>query len=448
MSQNKSKLLGKIIFNPAFVIGIITFIVVVTFGVYYGLKFNKNTYEDKLSGNGGIANENIYVRFLMESYDIILKNYWKEPVMYDLPKIYQLSLEKVTNQPQNLEIDSDLGTSKMLSKVFDQSTTTEAKKQLALNTLIVVLYNLEPIGRNSLHSAQQEKDFRKFVSNIDTSHNLYNDLGLSTTTNISEVTKAYKKIETALKDATSTEQKQILAKATYAKQVLTDQNNKVYYDQKKIEPTIFDRIIDKTLYLYIDRVSPTTIEEFKNAIVKAKKNTNANTLIIDLRDNIGGSFDFLQNLLGLFLGKDQLAFSALAQGIKIGQTTSNKLSELDNFKEIAILTNGKTQSTAELATATFLRYKLAHIVGTRTAGWGTIENSYQLKNTLDENEIYYLFLVNGLTLRSDDQPIEGRGVDVDVDITKLNWKDEINDYFNSPSIIKALQNIADKLPIK
>jgi C-terminal processing protease CtpA/Prc len=84
---------------------------------------------------------------------------------------------------------------------------------------------------------------------------------------------------------------------------------------------------------------------------------------------------------------------------------------------------------------------MAKVVGKTTRGWGTVENTYPMDTVIDEEEKYILLLVNSITLRDDGQPIEGRGVTPDVDISNPNWKNELSKNFKSESMISALKTV-------
>ncbi|MFH1780447.1 MAG: hypothetical protein ABH841_00335 [Candidatus Nealsonbacteria bacterium] len=57
-------------------------------------------------------------------------------------------------------------------------------------------------------------------------------------------------------------------------------------------------------------------------------------------------------------------------------------------------------------------------------------------------------MVNSLTLRDDNQSIEGNGVDPNVDINNKNWQQELGEYFNDPDLISALRQIVPQPPIR
>jgi C-terminal processing protease CtpA/Prc len=251
-----------------------------------------------------------------------------------------------------------------------------------------------------------------------------------------------------LKDS-SKEAKAKREEIAYVKKVLTNPQSKSLYDQAGIEPTIFTHKIGDTLYLYISKISPTTFGEFAYAIDSASSTKRLNSMIIDFRGNVGGSLDFLQNFLGLFVGPNQYAFDLFHQGdYQVQRTVQPKFPLLDRYKEIAIITDNMTQSTAELTAATFKRLHLAKVVGTNTRGWGTVENTYPVETVIDPSVKYTLLLVNSVTLRDDNQSIEGMGVDPNIRTTEKTWKGQLTNVFNSTSLIDALKQTAGVPPLK
>ena len=194
---------------------------------------------------------NVYVRFDMEVYDIIMTNYWQKAADADMAGLFQLSLAKALNlqTPPDLATKDRAGTAKMLAAAMTQATSTDAQRQLAQNVAVVALYNLAPAGRSGLLSEQQETALRQEVSNVHPSTDLYQNLGLAKGASTQDVAQAYKEKESELKNATSSDAKAELAQATYADKVLSDTESKTLYDTAQIEPTIFGHIFGKTLYV-------------------------------------------------------------------------------------------------------------------------------------------------------------------------------------------------------
>lgn len=389
--------------------------------------------------------KDVFVRFDMEAYDKIVKNYWASTTDAGLASHFQLSLQKALNTAVIPPLPSNdrAGVASMIAKAMEQATSTEVRKQLAVNTLVVALYNLPPIGRAQLLSAKEETALRQAVSNVNPNKDLYQNLGVDKTASKADIDAAYAKKAAELAASTTPEAKTELKQIAYAKQVLTDPNTKDLYDAAKVEPTISRNIMGKTLYVDMTRVSPTSFIEFGRAILAASTTPGLDSLILDLRGNLGGALDFAQNFLGLFLGNTQFAFDLFHQGdFQAQRTVQNKFDELARYKDIAVLTDNMTQSTAEVTTAAMKRFHLAHVVGDTTRGWGTVENTFPLETVIDPSEKYSMLLVHSLTLREDNQPVEGRGIDPDVSIKDPKWKSELSKYFSSDSLVEALKKVA------
>jgi C-terminal processing protease CtpA/Prc len=313
----------------------------------------------------------------------------------------------------------------------------------------VALYNLPPAGRDQLLSQTAQVALQQEVSNINPTKNLYDNLGVPKGASASEVNQAYQAKAAELAASTSPAAKQQLSDATYAHKVLTAPQNKSRYDTSQIEPTIFSSILGSTRYIYISKMSPTTLAEFQEAIASATSTPGVDSMILDLRGNIGGSLADAASLLGYFVGTNQYAFDLYAANTYNVIRTSAELDpSLARYHEIAILTDDMTQSTAEVLTASLKRMHLAHVVGATTRGWGTVENTFPLLTTIDASTTYAMLLVRAITLRDDQTPIQGRGVDPDVAISDANWKSELPNYFRSASILAALRKEADQKPIQ
>lgn len=416
------------------------FLVLVIFFVAVGLYYSQKNKVVPVKQTVNVDEK--YVKFDLEVFDKISKIYWNKSTEEDLSNLFKLSIDKVLSSSTPTFSKDKAGTEKLLRLAFSVASTTEAKKQLAVNTAIVALYNIPPAGRNQLFSQKQEKQFRETVANVNPAKDLYADVGAKTGASVEEVKVAVDKTVKELKNATSTEDKAKLAKAKYAGEVLTNPTSKNLYDQAKVEPTLKYKKIGTTFYADLSQIAPTSLFELVNAIENASTTKNLDTLIVDFRGNMGGALDFLPAFFGLFIGKDQFAFDLFHQGERQpNRTTQPKYEGFDRFKEIAILTDGMTQSTAELTTATFKKFHMAKVVGKTTRGWGTVENTYPIETEIDPTEKYVLLLVNSITLREDGQPIEGRGVDPDVDISKASWQKELPKQFKSQSLIDAIKTV-------
>lgn len=390
-----------------------------------------------------------YVRFDMEAYDDIATNYWRKSTDTDLANFFALSLQKAANLATvpTLKTHDRAGTALMLETAFNTATSTTAKRALATQVINVALFNLSPIGRDELLSKAQEKQLQDEVSNINHNKNLYQDLGLDTGASVAAIDVAYKQKIADLAIATSTDVTAERQTVTYAYGVLKNPNTKALYDKTQVEPTVFARTIGSSLYVYIDRISPTTLQEFGMAIETASTTPHLSSLVLDLRGNLGGDLSFASSFLGLLVGQNQYAFDLFHQDdYQVQRTPIAVFPELARYKEIAVLTDNMTQSTAELTTVELKKYHLATVIGTRTRGWGSVENTFPLTAVIDPSTSYTLLLVTHLTLREDNLPIESNGVLPDVDITDKNWTDELSAHIRSQSLIDAVKQTVSAPP--
>lgn len=396
--------------------------------------------------------KNVFVRFDMEAYDKIQENLWEEALDEQLSELFRLSLAKAASTtPESIILATKdrAGTAKMLFENFEKIENEEDKRKLALDTLIVVTFNLRPSGRSGIFTSKEETALRENVSNIDRSKDLYSDLGVGKEASDEEIEKAYLAKREELASKGTPEAAEEIEKLDYAKGVLSDEKTKTLYDENQIEPTVFTKKIGRTLYLHFSKISPTTLQEFGNALINASTTPNLDSMIIDLRENIGGSLDFAPYFLGLFLGQNQYAFDLYRKGdYEPIRTPIPKVSDLSKYKETAVLTNEVTQSTAEVISAAFKRFNLGKVVGTKTKGWGTVENTYALDTKITEGEKYSLFLVNSITLRDDGSPIEGAGVDPNVNTEESDWKQELYNHFDSQGLISAIIQSIESDPIE
>lgn len=404
-----------------------------------------------------IETENKYVTFAAEVYDKILENYWDEISEKDLNNLYKLAIEKLTSsplekQPKNeqssrlrTEQSSRLRTRQELISLLEKTINgleEEKRKEFVVNLTSAVLVNLAPNGRSGLYTQKLEQQLKNTVQNIDPAKDLYQDLGLDKGASYSAIEQAYNQKLAQLQKDNTPQAKEKIEQINYSKKVLTDDQAKKLYDEKGIEPTVESRMITSDIaYLRLIKFSPTTHEEFQRAVSSFGGN-KPTALIFDLRSNIGGAIDATPYFLGHFLGKNQYAYEFFKHGDYLPfKTPTDKLPAIANLKQMIILTDNKTQSSAELMAASLKKYKAGLLVGETTKGWGTVERIFPLEHQLDDSEKYSVFLVHSLTLRDDGQPIEGKGVEPNVNIKNTGWEKEFLSYYRYPELAEAVKNL-------
>ena len=247
---------------------------------------------------------------------------------------------------------------------------------------------------------------------------------------------------TATDSATKTE---MLAEAERAYETIGNEENRERYSETKVEPTIYGKNLGNNIsYVKIKQFSPTTIEDLDQILQKLSANPDSNSLILDLRANIGGAIDGLPYLLGPFIGPNQYAYQFFSKGETHDfKTKSTKLPSLEQFKKVVVLIDGETQSSAEVMAATFKKYRVGVLVGASTKGWGTVERVFPLEHQPAEGVKYSAFLVHNLTLDEAGEPIEGKGVTPDIELSNANWQDQLLGYFSDQDLIKAVASVLE-----
>jgi len=391
----------------------------------------------------------VYTRFVMEGFDIIQANYWQKATDADLSTVFQASVQKFASSTLTLKSNDRAGTAKLVAAAI--AGAPEADRVKTAETILgAVLYNIAPVGRNQLLTSTATNDLHNEVNNVNPGKDLYKDLGVQKGASVDSVQQAYDAKKAELAASTSPAAAQELQKVTYAKDVLTDVSNKANYDQAGVEPTVFGHMVSpSTLYVYIDKMSPETESEFEDAVRSHAKN-GVTSLILDLRGNVGGDLTTSLTFLGLFSGPNEYAYDFFHRGEYQAQRTLGlgAMSELKSIREIAILTDGMTQSTAEVITAAMKRLHLAFSVGAKTRGWGSIEGQFPMQTLIDPNGQHEILLVVDLTVRDDTQPIEGNGVLPDVDTSAPDWKSQLSQHFFSTNLISAIKKQAVAQPLK
>jgi len=386
-----------------------------------------------------------HVVFLGEIYDLIKQNYWDKISDEQLVNLYVLATEKVTGKKQEIKIKDPKNLQQLLLKNINEIKEEDKKKEFTTNVSDIVLANLQPFGRSRLYSQKQETDLKNVVENkAEVDH--YKTLGVGKDVSANELENAFDQKIAVLKKDESPEAKEKLAEANKAYQILSDQGNKKTYDELGVEPTMENRLITSNVfYIRLNKFSPTTIEELVRVTQKVDNDQGPTALIIDLRDNVGGAIDGLPYFLGPFIGNDQYAYQFYHQGEKEDfKTKIGWLPSLVRYKNVVILVNENTQSSAEVMAAVLKKYNVGIVVGTKTRGWGTVEKVFEIKNQIDPKEKYSAFLVHRLTLREDGQVIEGKGVEPLVNIQDPNWQKQLYTYFHYPGFIDAVSKVINQ----
>ena len=382
------------------------------------------------------AEKNTPHAFVAEVYDKILENYWDNLSDAQLLELFKQSMETNGDAVQFSKLDKK---EKLLATILNTSKNMEETKrnQFIASVTNTVLASLNPLNRSGLYTEKQEEQLKNTVNNVNPDKDLYKDLGVSKESTAGAIAKAYQEKIKTEKDPEK------LKKLTYANDVLSKEDTKTRYTQGGVEPTIFAKIISPgILYLQFKKFSPTSYDEFVKAFEAFKNNSDLKSLVFDLRGNIGGAIDSTSYFLGNFIGKNQYAFDFYHKGEYLPfKTPTDKLPSISKYKQVVILVDNQTQSSAEIMAASLKKYRVGVVLGVPTKGWGTVEKVFPIDNQFDKANKYSLFLVHSITLRDDNLPIEGRGVEPDINIKSTNWQQQLFSYFMNQPLANAVKSL-------
>lgn len=169
-------------------------------------------------------------------------------------------------------------------------------------------------------------------------------------------------------------------------------------------------------YLRISKFSLNTPDEFKTELIKLYEE-GITGLIIDLRNNGGGSLSAALKLSSYFVTKGDLIL--YTQGKT--KTDEKRFFSRGGVKfmdmPVIILINSKTASAAEIFSSCLRDYDKTVIIGQKSYGKGTVQSVYALK---DGSSIS--FTIAKYYTRSGTE-IEGKGIKPDIYINSQDDKD-------------------------
>ena len=426
-----------------FVLLIITIVAIFLAGSFLGPNFIFKDNPLSRTITGKAQNRDKYMSFFFEVYDLVKQNYWNILTDEQLNDLVRQSIEKIVFTPLPVTPGKTQPLAKTLLEVT-KDMNDGAKKEFYVKLADTLLANLEPFGRSRLYSAKQTQDLSNTVKNIDPAKDRYGDLGVNKAATKEEIDNAFKQKEQEVqREAPSPEKDEKLAEIQKSYEILNDRDTKKVYDESGVEPTFTYKIYySSILYLQMSKFSPTSVQDMVRVADKANGNTKLDALIIDLRGNIGGLIDGIPYLLGPFIGNDQYVYQFFNRGEKLDfKTKVGKIPSLARYKKVVVLIDGASQSSAEVFASSLRKYNVGVLVGEKTKGWGTVEKVLNVNTQIDSGEKYSVLLVHSLTLQEDGRPIEGNGVEPDINIKTPGWEKALYERFNYQNLVNAVKEL-------
>ena len=206
--------------------------------------------------------------------------------------------------------------------------------------------------------------------------------------------------------------------------VIVHDGNKIAYDLKRANiqiPNASLEIKDNVGIITIEGFDGDVVDEFHKCMLSVNEK-NITNLVIDLRNNMGGSVDMLGTMMQDLVPSNEKIFSLQEKDNK--ETVFSVQSHTDKHFNIKILVNNFSASCSEILAGSLRDLGLAELVGMNTYGKGVIQQGYELS----DGSILYLtcghyYLPNGEPI-----PKDGLVPDYEVEDDALTLEDEQLDY--------------------
>ena len=135
-------------------------------------------------------------------------------------------------------------------------------------------------------------------------------------------------------------------------------------------------LTDKVGFIKVGRFNFLTVPEFQDALANLKKE-GMQSLILDLRNNLGGVVDASVGLADEFLAKKKLVIFTHSHNAEREEHYTEKDGGFESGK-VVILVNQSTASASEIFTAAMQDWDRALVIGQSSYGKGLIQQSYLL----------------------------------------------------------------------
>lgn len=141
--------------------------------------------------------------------------------------------------------------------------------------------------------------------------------------------------------------------------------------------TYFGMVDKQTGYIRLDEFTPGAGKEVEEALQQLKKQ-GAKSLILDLRNNPGGSLYEAVNIVNIFIPKGKEVVSTKGKVADWNKTYTTLNNPVDTEIPLAVLTSGGSASASEIVAGSLQDYDRAILIGQKTFGKGLVQTTRQL----------------------------------------------------------------------
>lgn len=139
----------------------------------------------------------------------------------------------------------------------------------------------------------------------------------------------------------------------------------------------YGMIAENTGYIYLSSFPEGAATDVRRAVIDLKQK-GAKQLVLDLRNNGGGSMQEAIDLVNLFISKGKTVVELKGKIKSANETYKTQREALDPDIPLAVLVNGNTASSSEITAGTLQDYDRAVVIGTRTYGKGLVQQTRPL----------------------------------------------------------------------
>lgn len=193
--------------------------------------------------------------------------------------------------------------------------------------------------------------------------------------------------------------------------------------------TIESKMLDDEIgYIEVSEFDSVTYDQYKTALDDLEKQ-GMTGLVVDLRNNPGGSLSTVCDMLDLMLPKGLIVYTKDKNGKKMEMKSDE---EHQFTKPLAVLVNGNSASASEIYSGAIQDYGIGKIVGTQTYGKGVVQQIFDL----DDGTAVKLTIAEYFTPKG--RNINGKGITPDV---KIEYEKDENNPDADNQLDKAVEEV-------
>lgn len=158
----------------------------------------------------------------------------------------------------------------------------------------------------------------------------------------------------------------------------TEMEFKITRKNIRTNPVTYHGMVrDSIGYIALNGFTDNCSKDFKKAFIELKQN-GAKSLIIDLRNNGGGSLPEAVDIVGMFVPKGQQVVYTKGKIKQADNSFNTRFEPVDTELPLVVLVNGSSASASEILSGSLQDLDRAVIVGSRTYGKGLVQTTRPL----------------------------------------------------------------------